>query len=100
MKSSVAAVVLLCVVSSGWGDDWAPPSAAELAMKAPEIEPQADAEALLWDVRVSHDLYEGGGRTEQWQYLRVKIFSEAGRDRLGTVDIPYGTNHASSRRNG
>jgi hypothetical protein len=69
-------------------------------MKAPEIEPQADAEALLWDVRVSHDLYEGGWRTEQWQYLRVKIFSEAGRDRLGTVDIPYGTNHSVSEIQG
>ncbi len=69
-------------------------------MQAPQIEPQADAEALLWDVRISHELNEGLGRTEQWQYLRVKIFSEAGRDRLGTVDIPYGTNHSISEIEG
>lgn len=69
-------------------------------MKAPEIEPQADAEALLWDVRVSHELTEGLGRTEGWHHLRIKIFSEAGRDRLGTVDIPYSTYQSVSEIEG
>jgi len=95
VKSSVAAVVLFLSVSAR-ADVWDPPIAAELAMKTPEIEPQADAEALLWDVRVSHELNEGLGRTEEWHYLRIKIFSEAGRDRLGTVDIPYATNQSVS----
>lgn len=95
MKSPVAAIVLL-LVSSARADEWPPVSAAEMAMKTPQVEPQADAEALVWDVRISHELSGGSGRTEQWQYLRVKIFSEAGRDRLGTVDIPYGPNHSVS----
>lgn len=95
MKSHVAAVVLLCSAFVQ-ADEWSPPSSAELAMKTPEIEPQADAEALLWDVRVAHDLLGGAGRTDMSHYLRVKVFSEAGRDRLGTVDIPYGPNHKVS----
>ncbi len=95
MKSQVAAVVLLFSVSAP-ADEWDPPVPAELAMKAPEIEPQAEAEALLWDVRVSHELNEGLGRTEEWHYLRIKVFTEAGRDRLGTVDIPYLTNQSVS----
>ena len=95
MKGPVAAVVLLVSVSAR-ADEWGPPIAAELAMKAAEIEPQAAAEALLWDVRVSHELNEGLGRTEEWHHLRLKVFSEPGRDRLGTVDIPFTTNQSVS----
>lgn len=73
--------------------DWPPPDPSELAMRTPQIEPGADAEALLWDVRVAHEIEGGWVRTELSHYLRVKVFTEAGRDRLGTVDIPYGTNH-------
>jgi hypothetical protein len=88
VKSLVAAVLVLCSVFVR-ADDWPDPSPAELAMKTPQIEPDADAEALLWDVRVAHDFVGGTARTERWEHLRIKIFSEAGRDRLGTVDIPY-----------
>lgn len=95
MKSHVAAVVLL-LVPCVRADDWPPPNPAELAMQAPQIEPQADAEALLWEVYVTHELNESMARTLMSHYLRIKVFSEAGRDRLGTVEIPYGRYHSIS----
>jgi hypothetical protein len=86
----VAFLPLLAVTVSA--DDWPALSPAELAMNAPRIEPEADAEALLWDVRVAHEIEKGWVRTEFSHYIRIKVFSEGGRDRLGTVDIPYTTN--------
>ena len=93
---SLFAVVPCLLAGSVRGEDWTATSPAELAMNAPQIEPKADAEALLWDVRVAHEIAGGWARTEMSHYLRIKIFTEGGRDRLGTVDIPYGTNHRIS----
>jgi len=88
MRTLFAASLYL-LASVARADEWPVVSPAELAMKAPQIEPKADAEALLWDVRVAHELGNGWIRTDMSHYIRIKIFTEAGRDRLGTVDIPY-----------
>ena len=82
--------VFLCLLASVAGaDDWPVIPPAELALKSPQIEPNADAEALLWDVHVAHEIGSGWVRTDMSHYVRIKVFTEAGRDRLGTVDIPY-----------
>jgi hypothetical protein len=91
LRNLFVALFLLTAVSV-LADDWPPPNPAELALKAPQVEPEADAEALLWDVRVAHEIAGGWVRTELSHYLRIKVFSKAGRDRWGTVDIPYSTN--------
>ncbi|HXK08503.1 MAG TPA: DUF3857 and transglutaminase domain-containing protein [Vicinamibacteria bacterium] len=78
---------LLC--GGVWADDWPAVNPAELAMSAPKIDPDADAEALLWDVRVAHAVDHDWMRTEFSNYIRIKIFSGSGRDRLGTVSISY-----------
>jgi hypothetical protein len=80
---------LLLLAATAAHADWPPVSPAELAMGAPTLEPGAAAEALLWDVRVAHEVEGGWLRTEFSHHLRIKVFSEGGRDRLGTVDIPF-----------
>src|SRR5262249_19890107 len=84
------ASVPLCLAADIGAATWAPVNPAELALRSPGIEPDADAEALLWDVRVAHRVDHGTVRTELSNYIRIKVFSQHGRDRLGTVEIPYG----------
>jgi hypothetical protein len=85
----LATGVASILAATAWPADWPPVSAAELAIRTPTIEPEADAEALLWDVRVAHEVQSGSMRTELRHYIRIKVFTERGRERLGTVDIPY-----------
>jgi transglutaminase-like putative cysteine protease len=72
--------------------DWKPITPAELAQNTAVVQPGADAEALFWEVRVS-DEYDSnaviGIRTIFDHYMRVKIFTERGRDILSTVDINF-----------
>ena len=68
------------------GEDWRPIEQAELALKAPVVEPNADAEAIFWDIRV-----DDGGQNDLVlsHYIRIKIFNERGRDKYSKIDIPY-----------
>src|SRR5690242_8422998 len=68
------------------GEDWRPIEQAELALKAPVVEPNADAEAIFWDIRV-----DDGGQNDLVlsHYVRIKIFNERGRDKYSKIDIPY-----------
>jgi hypothetical protein len=70
--------------------DWKPISPEDLALKAPRVDPTADAEALFWDISVAN-----GASNNQYpfttfsHYLRVKIFTERGVKNYGTVNITY-----------
>lgn len=70
--------------------DWRPVSPAELAMKHSSIDPDADAEALFREVRVLNQ-QSGVGYPENviTEYVRIKIFTDRGKDQYGTVQIPY-----------
>ena len=70
--------------------DWKPVDPAELALKAPAVEKEADAEALFWEVRVDDSQpYELSLKN----YIRIKVFNERGRETQSKVDLPYlGTN--------
>ena len=76
---------------TGWttaaaGEEWRPIEPADLALKAAVVEPNADAEAIFWDVRVD----DGGADDLVLQhYVRIKIFTERGRDNHSKMDIPY-----------
>ena len=76
-------------VSRAGDNDWKPIDPAHVALKEPAVEKDADAEALLWEVRI-----DDGGATDLVfsHYLRIKIFTERGRDAEGTVEIPYFNN--------
>lgn len=72
--------------------DWKPIDLAELALRDAKVQRGADAEALLWEVRVTDDMNSVADvATTFHHYVRLKIFTDRGRERFTTVDIPYGS---------
>jgi Domain of Unknown Function with PDB structure (DUF3857) len=71
------------------GDDWKPIDAATLAVSTPKVEKDADAEALFWEVHVLDEVDGGTPRTVLNHYLRIKIFTDRGRESQSRIDIPY-----------
>src|SRR5260370_38245545 len=67
-------------------EDWRPVEPAELAMKKPMVDPDADAEAIFWDIRV-----DVGGESDLVlsHYIRIKIFTDRGREQESKIDIPF-----------
>ncbi|MGI8883591.1 MAG: DUF3857 domain-containing protein [Pyrinomonadaceae bacterium] len=70
------------------GDEivWRTVTPAELQMKTPQVEPGADAEAIFWDVTLDDKKI---GKMSYNHYVRVKIFTERGRERFSKFDIPF-----------
>ena len=68
------------------GDEWRAIDPAELALKAPTVEKDADAEALFWEVRLDDSQPE---EFSLKHYLRIKIFTERGKESQSKVDLPY-----------
>ncbi len=80
-------LLLFCLQTVFAGDEpWREITPAELQLKAPKVEADADAEVLFWEVRVDD------GSVDQLvmkHYIRVKIFTERGREKYSKVDIPF-----------
>jgi hypothetical protein len=72
------------------GDEWKPVTPEEIAQKTPTVEPDADAEALFWEVYVADEADGNSSQTVLRHYLRIKIFTEKGREDNSKVDIPFG----------
>ncbi len=66
--------------------NWREISPAELEMKTPRVEADADAEAIFWEVRVDDSASD---KLALNHYVRVKIFTERGRERYSKFDIPF-----------
>jgi hypothetical protein len=68
------------------GEEWRPVDPSELAMKTAMVDPDADAEAIFWDIRV-----DDGGDSDLVlsHYIRIKIFTEHGREQESKIDIPF-----------
>src|SRR6267143_4802604 len=85
-------VVVVCFVLCAFppafagGDDWRAITPEELAMKTPKVEPDADAEAIFWEVRIDDSSSED---LSLQHYVRVKIFTERGREKYSKFDIPF-----------
>lgn len=77
--------------------DWKPVDPADLALKAPRVDPGADAEALFWEMWIADAATNNQyPYTTYTHYLRIKIFTERGVKRYGTIDIEYrGKEHIS-----
>lgn len=69
------------------GDDWKPIDPVQLALKASIVEKEADAEGLFWEVKID-DNPEGDLIFNH--YLRVKVFTERGRESQSKVDLIFG----------
>ena len=68
------------------GDEWRPVDPAELAMKTPVVEKDADAEALFWEVRVDDS---NPDELALAHYIRIKVFTERGKESQSKVDLQY-----------
>ena len=67
-------------------ETWRPVTPAELEMKTPQVEPDADAEAIFWEVQLDD---KKRSKLYYNHYVRVKIFTERGRERFSKFDIPF-----------
>lgn len=83
----ICLTLALCPMALALGDDWKPVDPAELALKEPVVEKDADAEALSWEVRIDDGEV---GQLIFTHYLRVKVFTERGRESQSRIDIPFG----------
>jgi uncharacterized protein DUF3857/transglutaminase superfamily protein len=83
-----AAGILVFSAARARGDDWRPVTQSELTQKTPKVDPAADAEAIFWDVRIE-DRFQGGDLSiDLHHYLRIKIFTDKGKEDFATVEIP------------
>lgn len=66
-------------------NNWREVNQADLQRKASKVEPDADAEAIFWEVRVD----DSTENLIMKHYIRVKIYTERGREKYSKVDIPF-----------
>ncbi len=78
--------ILVPSLVSAQDKDWRPITPQELSAKTPVVEPDADAEAIFWEVRVDDSSTE---ELALKHYVRVKIFTERGREQFSKHDVPY-----------
>lgn len=86
---SLACFILSLPVLAASRDEWRPVDPADLALKAPVVEKDADAEALFWDVSVADEADGGTPRTVLNHYIRIKVFTERGRESQSKIDIVF-----------
>ncbi|MCC6538600.1 MAG: DUF3857 and transglutaminase domain-containing protein [Bryobacterales bacterium] len=79
----------ILLASPVWAQGWRPVEPAHLALKAPTIDPKADAEVLYWEVRIEDRFQSPDIYVIYSHYLRTKIFTEKGAKDEATVEIPY-----------
>jgi len=71
------------------GDEWEPVNPDDLSSTTALVDKDADAEAVFWKVRVADELESGSPRTVLNHYIRIKIFTDRGREAHSKVDIDY-----------
>ena len=77
------------------GDEWKPVDPGHLALKSATVEKDADAEALFWEVRIEDT---PSGDLVFNHYLRVKVFTERGRESQSKVDLLFGKLYGSETK--
>lgn len=81
-------VLVLSLSAFAQNLQWKPIDPAHVALQAPTIEKDADAEALFWEVYL-RDEVDGDLRTVLYHYIRLKVFNERGAEKHGKVDLIY-----------
>ncbi len=84
--SALLGACLLLTSASAQSMQWKPVDPTHLAIKAPMVEKDADAEALLWEVYINDS---SDTTTDFTHFLRIKIFSDRGKETQSKIDIPY-----------
>jgi hypothetical protein len=93
-RTFTSPLIVFCLVAlaalPALADDWKPINPADLALKTSVVEKDADAEAIFWEVRVADEIDGSTPRTVLTHYVRIKIFTERGRESQSKVDILFG----------
>ena len=84
-----AVLVFSVQLALGAGLEWKPVDPADLALKSPRVEKDADAEAIFWEVWVMDELQGSDPHTVLTHYVRMKIFTDRGREKHSTIDLPF-----------
>ncbi|MBK9154701.1 MAG: DUF3857 domain-containing protein [Chloracidobacterium sp.] len=84
--STALIVLLLFVPLPAQDKNWRAVPPEDIAAGAPVVEQDADAEALLWEMRIDDSSRDD---LDMWHYVRVKIFTERGREKFSKFDIPF-----------
>jgi len=69
--------------------NWLPISDSDRQLKNSSVEKDAAAEILLWRVHVVDEYLSVGLQRVFYHYIRLKVFDANGKEKLGTVDLPY-----------
>ena len=83
--------ILLCSTHPAQAVDWAPITEEELSLSQPKIDPDADAEAIFWDVWIADQSQGDMLQNVRTHYVRVKIFTERGVESQSTIDLTGAT---------
>ncbi len=88
----LAVFIILMTGINTWSQEkgWRPVTPEELQLKTPKVEAGADAEAIFWEVRVDDEFSRNGFQTILQHYVRIKVFTERGRDENSKVDLYFG----------
>jgi len=70
-------------------ESWKPIDPAQLALKAPVVDPNADAEVLFWEIGAAWRSKLRSRKTTFSHYIRLKVFTEHGRESQSIIDIPF-----------
>ena len=79
------------------GDEWKPINPEQLSLKSSTVEKDADAEALFWEVRMD-DNSDPDGNLVFNHYIRVKVFTDRGRESQSKIDLEYGKIYGSETK--
>ncbi|MGO9097060.1 MAG: DUF3857 domain-containing protein [Bryobacteraceae bacterium] len=68
---------------------WLPVTDEERSLKTPQLDKDAGAEALFWRVYLMDEAQGQDLQTVLYHYIRLKIFTDRGKEQMGTVSIPH-----------
>lgn len=86
LLTSIVAVLVFSGAVFGQDKDWRPVSAADLSDTRSKVEPNADAEAIFWEVYVNDS---SATALALEHYVRVKVYTEKGREDYAKKDIYF-----------
>jgi transglutaminase-like putative cysteine protease len=79
------------MVSPGAAQDFDPLDPAALQRTSPKLDPNADAEYLLRKTKIEDRVYGGDNVVLIYSnYVRLKIYTERGKERYSTIDLAVG----------
>ena len=77
--------LLILSIHTVAAEDWKPIDPKQLTMTEPVVEKDADAEAIFWEVRLN----DAGDDLVFSHYVRIKVFTERGKESQSKIDITY-----------